>query len=59
MIKITIKVSNDHCSLSEHFESTTLLLDTSDGHLKSMIDSVIDKFNQPVEEVIVKTRMVV
>lgn len=57
MIKISIKVSNDQVSMTEHFESQSLLLDPNDERLSSMVESVIKKFNQPVEEVIVKTKM--
>lgn len=57
MIRITIKVKNDHCSYTENFESPTLLLDTQDPHLVSMIQKVTKAFNQPVDEVVVKTRM--
>lgn len=57
MIRITIKVSNDHCALTEHFECECITLSVEDEQLKSMIESVMDKFNQPVDEVIIKTRM--
>ena len=59
MIKITIKVKNDHCTYTEHFESQTLMLSTEDPHLVSMIEKVTKAFNQPVDEVIVKTHMFV
>ncbi len=57
MIRITIKVKNDHCTYTEHFESPTLVLDTEDPHLVSMIQKVTTAFNQPVDEVVVKTKM--
>lgn len=57
MIRISIKVSNDHTSMTEKFETSHLILDTEDEHLKSMIQKVIKSFNQEVDEVIVKTRM--
>lgn len=57
MIDISIKVSNDHASMTEKFETSHLILDTEDEHLKSMIQKVIKSFNQEVDEVIVKTRM--
>lgn len=57
MIRITIKVKNDHCSFTEHFESETLYLDASDPYLQSMIEKTTKSFNQPIDEVIVKTRM--
>jgi hypothetical protein len=57
MIRISIKVKNDHCSYTENFESPTLLLDVEDPHLVSMIEKVTKAFNQPVEEVKVKTIM--
>jgi len=57
MIKLKIKVKNDHCSLTEDFECETITLEMGDPYFKSMVESVIEKFNQPVDEVIVKTRM--
>lgn len=57
MIRITIKVSNDHCSYTERFECDTLVLDSQDEHLASMIEKTVKAFNAPVDEVIVKTRM--
>lgn len=57
MIRITIKVSNDHCSMSEQFEAIELMLSVNDPSLKSMVEQVVQKFNQPVDEVIVKTKM--
>jgi hypothetical protein len=57
MIYITIKVKNDHCSYTEHFESPTLNLDINDPHLQSMVEKVTKEFNQPIDEVIVKTKM--
>lgn len=57
MIRITIKVSNDQVSMTEHFETTFITLSSDDEQLRSMIDKVIKAFNQPVEEVIVKTKM--
>lgn len=57
MIRITIKVKNDHCTYTEHFESETLMLSTEDPHLVSMIEKVTKAFNQPVDEVRIKTSM--
>lgn len=57
MIKITIKVSNDHCSFTEHFETTQISLGNEDPQLTSMIEKAVSAFNQPVEDVIVKTKM--
>lgn len=57
MIRIKIKTSNDHCSMTSSFETIDLVLSTDDPHLKSMIDQSIKDFNQPVDEVIVSTRM--
>lgn len=57
MIRITIKVSNDHSSYSEHFEAEELFLSCSDPTLKAMIDSCMTSFGQLVDEVIVKTKM--
>lgn len=56
-IDISIKVSNDSVSMTEHFETQFITLSSDDAQLKSMIDKVIKAFNQPVEEVIVKTKM--
>jgi hypothetical protein len=57
MIRITIKVSNDQVSMTEHFETTFITLSSDDEQLRSMIDKVVKAFNQPVDEVIVKTKM--
>lgn len=57
MIRITIKVSNDQVSMTEHFETQFITLSRDDEQLRSMIEKVINAFNQPVDEVIVKTRM--
>jgi hypothetical protein len=57
MIRITIKVSNDQVSMTEHFETNFITLSSDDEQLRSMIDKVIKAFNLPVEEVIVKTKM--
>lgn len=57
MIHITIKVKNDHCSYTEHFESPTLNLSRDDDHLLSMVEKTTKAFNQPIDEVIVKTKM--
>ena len=57
MIRITIKVSNDQVSMTEHFETESISLGMDDEQLTSMIEKVVKAFNQPVEEVIVKTKM--
>lgn len=57
MIRITIKVKNDHCSFTEHFEEDTLILDPDNEYLQSLIKKVIEAFSQPVDEVTVKTKM--
>jgi hypothetical protein len=56
-IDISIKVSNDSVSMTEHFETTFITLSSDDEQLRSMIDKVVKAFNQPVDEVIVKTKM--
>ena len=56
-IDISIKVSNDSVSMTEHFETTFITLSSDDEQLRSMIDKVVKAFNQPVYEVIVKTKM--
>jgi len=57
MIRITIKVSNDQVSMTEHFETEFITLSKDDEQLRSMVEKVIKAFNQPVDEVIVKTKM--
>lgn len=57
MIRIKIKVKNDHISLTESFERDTLVLSMDDEDLKSMVAVVLEKFNQPVEDIQVKTVM--
>ncbi len=59
MIRISIKVKNDHCHYTENFESESINLSTEDPYLVSMIEKVTKAFNQPVDEVIVKTHMYV
>ena len=43
--------------MTEHFETTFITLSSDDEQLRSMIDKVVKAFNQPVDEVIVKTKM--
>jgi len=57
MIRITIKVSNDQVSMTEHFETQFITLSKDDEQLRSMVEKVIKAFNQTVDEVIVKTKM--
>jgi len=57
MIRITIKVSNDQVSMTEHFETEFITLSKDDEQLRSMVEKVIKAFNQTVDEVIVKTKM--
>lgn len=44
-------------SMTENFETEFITLSSDDAQLKSMIEKVIKAFNQPVDEVIVKTKM--
>lgn len=57
IVRITIKVSNDHCSFSESFERESLILDPDSQNLLEMVRLVKAKFNAPVEEVKVKCSM--
>lgn len=57
MIRITIKVKNDHCAFSEQFEEDKLLLDPDDPYLQSLIKKVVESFGQPCDEVTVKCKM--
>lgn len=58
MIRLTIKVSNDHCSLTENYECTfPFILDPASDELASMVEKTIKAFNQEVDEVVVKTKM--
>ena len=57
MIRIKIKVKNDHRSLSEDFECTELFLSPESDQIKDWCEKVIEDFKDPVEEVIVKTTM--
>lgn len=57
MIRVTIKVANDHRSLSESFETEELMLSCESSQLKEWAEKVVKDFGDPVEEVIVKTKM--
>lgn len=43
--------------MTESFETTSIGLGMDDPQLQSMIEKVTKAFNQPVDEVIVKTKM--
>lgn len=55
MIRIKIKVSNDHSSYTEHFEADEIFLSPVDVTLKAMIEKSISSFNQEVDTVKVTT----
>lgn len=57
MIRLKIKVSNDHSALTEHFECEDLLLSLDSTELQEMAQKVIKAFNAPVEEVKVTASM--
>lgn len=57
MIRVKIKVQNDHRSLTEDFECAELILSPESEQLKLWIDKVIKDFGDPVEDVTVKTTM--
>lgn len=56
-ICINIKVKNDHANYHENFWSSSINLDKDDPYLKSMIDQVKAKFNQPISEMKIKATM--
>lgn len=55
MIRIKIKVKNDHRSLAEDFEAEELNLQVSEEPLRGWIEKVIEDFGDPVDEVSIKT----
>ena len=57
MIRIKIKVKNDHRSLSEDFEAHTLELSQESEQIRFWVNKIIEDFKDPVDEVIVKTTM--
>lgn len=57
MIRYNIKVSNDHQSLTEHFEATDLFMSSENHDLQERIKSVMAKFNAPVDDVTIKAKM--
>lgn len=57
MIHVKIKVKNDHRSMTEDFEAETLILSSESEELLEWVEKVIKDFGDPVEEVIVKTKM--
>ena len=57
MIRVKIKVKNDHRSLTEDFECSELMLSQDSEQLKIWIEKVIKDFGDPVEDVTVKTTM--
>lgn len=59
MIHITIKVKNDHRSLSESFEAEEILLGPHSDQIVLWTAKVMKDFVDPVDEVIVKTKMVI
>ncbi len=57
MIRISIKVSNDHRSLTESFEADTLILSQDSEQLQEWAAKVVKDFGDPVQDCVVKTRM--
>jgi len=57
MIQVSIKVKNDQRSMTEHFEIEELLLGKNSDILKSWCKKVVEDFGEPVEDVIIKTKM--
>jgi hypothetical protein len=57
VIRISIKVSNDHQSLTEHFELEEILLSLDSPTVQELSKIVIDKFREPVEDVRIKATM--
>lgn len=57
MIRVKIKVKNDHRSLTEDFECSELLLSPDSEQIKIWIEKVTKDFKDPVEEVTVKSTM--
>lgn len=57
MIRIKVKVKNDHRSLTEDFEADELNLSPSDPIIQKWVEKVLQAFNEPVDEVIIKTHM--
>jgi hypothetical protein len=57
MIRIKIKVKNDHRHLTEDFEAHELLLSPDSEQIRFWVNKIIEDFKDPVDEVTVKTSM--
>lgn len=58
MVKLTIKVKNDNCSMTfPNLEVDSIVMDSADPILRKMIEECINQFNQPVDDVLVTARM--
>lgn len=57
VIRVKVTAKNDHCSLTEGFETDDLHLSLDDEQLKAWVEKVLEAFNQPVETVTVKAWM--
>lgn len=57
MIRITIKIKNDHRSLSEDFECDSIQLSRNSEQLHEWIKKMEQEFNQEIDEVIVKAKL--
>jgi hypothetical protein len=57
LIRVKVKVKNDHRSLTEDFETDALVLGLDDPQLKGWVEQVLQAFGQPVDTVTIKTSM--
>ena len=58
IIRVKIKVKNDHRSITEDFEAAQLLLSDECETIRNWVEKVIKDFNEPVDEVTLKASMV-
>lgn len=57
LIRVKVKVRNDHRSLTEDFETDELVLSMEDIQMKTWVEKVLASFNEPVDTVTIKTTM--
>ena len=54
LIRVKVKVRNDHRSLTEDFETEDLHLHMDDLQIQNWVQKVLQSFNEPVDTVTIK-----
>lgn len=57
LVRIKIKVKNDHRHLTEDFEAHEIVLSQDSEQIRFWINKIIEDFKDPVDEVTVKASM--